>query len=177
MPADTILGSAWNAFVCAAGLEESAKLFLLWLLLRKNPHFDERMDGIVYACCVGMGFAGLENIFYLLSNLDSLMTVAITRGVLSVPGHFFYAVFMGYFYSLAFFGSSEHKTRNLLLAWAIPVLVHGAFDFALMVMAVNEGLATAALIAFYYVCKYTYKHGRIKMNEMLAMDENEIIQE
>lgn len=38
-----------DAFLLAAIPEEFAKLFMLWLLLRKNPFFDERFDGIVYA--------------------------------------------------------------------------------------------------------------------------------
>ena len=55
------IGSFWDAFRTAffgaAIPEETAKLFCLWMFLRKNPYFDERMDGIVYAVCVGMGFA------------------------------------------------------------------------------------------------------------------------
>ena len=43
-----------TAFFGAAIPEETAKLFLLWLFLRKCQDFDERMDGIVYAVCVGM---------------------------------------------------------------------------------------------------------------------------
>ena len=46
-----------NAFLLAAVPEELAKFFMLWLLLRKNPFFDEHFDGIVYAVCVGLGFA------------------------------------------------------------------------------------------------------------------------
>ncbi len=46
-----------DAFLLAAVPEELAKFFMLWLLLRKNPFFDEHFDGIVYAVCVGLGFA------------------------------------------------------------------------------------------------------------------------
>ena len=77
--AATWVGALWNAFVGAAIPEEAAKLLMLWLLLRHNPHFDERFDGIVYACCVGMGFAGTENILYLLGNIDSWQQVAVQR--------------------------------------------------------------------------------------------------
>ena len=58
----TIFGAIYDAFMSAAIPEELSKLFLLWLFLRKNPYFDERMDGIVYAVCVSLGFAGLENV-------------------------------------------------------------------------------------------------------------------
>ena len=44
-----------HSFGAAAIPEETAKLFFLWLLLRKNPYFDEHLDGIVYAACIGLG--------------------------------------------------------------------------------------------------------------------------
>ena len=51
-----------QAFLGAAVPEETAKLLMLWLLLRNSRYFDERMDGIVYAVSVGMGFAAFENV-------------------------------------------------------------------------------------------------------------------
>lgn len=64
----SILGSVSTAFFGAAIPEEIAKFFMLWLLLRKNPYFDEKMDGIVYAVCVSLGFEALENIFHTIHN-------------------------------------------------------------------------------------------------------------
>ena len=52
----TFVEAVGDAFLLAAIPEEVAKLFMLWLLLRKNPFFDEHFDGIVYAVCVGLGF-------------------------------------------------------------------------------------------------------------------------
>ena len=47
VPANTLLGSVTTAFFVAAVPEESFKLLALWLVLRKNPFFDEHFDGIV----------------------------------------------------------------------------------------------------------------------------------
>lgn len=41
----TIFGAIYDAFMSAAIPEEFSKLLVLWLFLRKNPHFDERMYG------------------------------------------------------------------------------------------------------------------------------------
>ena len=90
-------GAIADAFINAAIPEEAAKLLMLWLVLRRNRHFDEYFDGVVYAVCVGMGFAGLENIFYLIDEED-MMAVGIARGVFSIPAHFMFAVAMGYYY-------------------------------------------------------------------------------
>jgi RsiW-degrading membrane proteinase PrsW (M82 family) len=75
--------------------------------LRNNPYFDEHFDGIVYAVCVGMGFAGLENIMYVFQNMDDWMSVSVARAIFSVPGHFFFAVSMGYFYSCVHFHTAS----------------------------------------------------------------------
>ena len=91
-----------DAFLLAAIPEELAKLIMLWLLLRKNPHFDEKFDGIVYAVCIGMGFAGIENVMYLAGGIEdgSWISIGISRALFSIPGHFLFAVLMGYYYSL-----------------------------------------------------------------------------
>ena len=128
----SLLGSFYNAFFVAAIPEELAKLLMLYLMLRKNPYFDERMDGIVYAVAVGMGFAGLENVLYLYDNMDNLAGVGIIRALFAVPGHFCYAVFMGYYYSLAHFDGKNNRSLNLFLMLAVPIVLHGCYDLLLM---------------------------------------------
>ena len=80
------------AFFGAAIPEEIAKLFILWLVLRNNKFFDEKMDGIVYAVCVSLGFAALENIMYLFLHSESFITVGISRAFFAVPGHFCFGI-------------------------------------------------------------------------------------
>ena len=70
-------GAVGTALFAAALPEEMAKLLMLWLFLRKNPYYDEYFDGIVYAACVGLGFAGTENILYLLQVLINVLFVLL----------------------------------------------------------------------------------------------------
>ena len=58
----TLWDTTLTAFLGAAIPEEAVKLFALWWLLRRNPYFDEHIDGIVYAVCIGLGVAAMENI-------------------------------------------------------------------------------------------------------------------
>ena len=97
----TLIGTTVQAFLVAAVPEEAAKLLALFLILRKNPWFDEHFDGIVYAVYVGLGFAALENVAYVLSAGDQWMTVAAMRALLAVPGHYGFAILMGYYYSMS----------------------------------------------------------------------------
>lgn len=140
-----------KAFLTAAMPEEAAKLLMLYILLKKNPFFDEQLDGIVYAACVALGFAGTENIMYLLGGLSdgSWVTMGISRAIFAVPGHFFFGTLMGYFFARAWFGNPAHKTRNMFLAWFVPMLAHGIYDGILFTMpTMPEWVAGVLLIVF-----------------------------
>lgn len=145
----SIFDAFGDAFLLAAIPEELAKLVMLWLLLRKNPYFDEKFDGIVYAVCIGMGFAGIENVMYLVGGIEdgSWIGMGISRALFSIPGHFLFAVLMGYYYSLYHFGINRSPKAKAMILVA-PILAHGFFDGILFCMNVDEGLATIFTIAF-----------------------------
>ena len=147
----TLLEAVKVSFFGAAIPEESAKLFMLWLLLRNCREFDERYDGIVYAACVGLGFAGFENIGYLMQGLEdgSWISIGVSRALFAVPGHFFFGVVMGFFFGLATFGDPAKRKRNMFLAWFMPMMAHGLYDGVLMSMgAMPEYIAGIMLIVF-----------------------------
>lgn len=128
-PVDSTLANAiYNAFVCAAMPEEFCKLLMLYLCIWKNPNFDEYYDGLEYAAFVGLGFAGIENLLYI---LQGGLGLAVGRGIFAVPAHFFFAIFMGFFFSLARF-HIDRRRLFLLLAYITPVLLHGIYDAVLM---------------------------------------------
>ncbi|MBP5496296.1 MAG: PrsW family intramembrane metalloprotease [Bacteroidales bacterium] len=129
--ADTpFVDALYNAFVSAALPEEFCKLLMLYLCIWKNPYFDEYYDGLEYAAFVGLGFAGLENVLYI---LQGGLGLAFSRGIFAVPAHFFFAIFMGYFFAMARFRYSERR-KFMTLAYIVPVLLHGTYDFVLMYM-------------------------------------------
>ena len=164
-----VLGAVSSSFFGAAIPEELAKLFMLWLLLRKNRYFDEKMDGIVYAVCVSMGFAALENIMYLFSNAESFLSVGVARAIFAVPGHFCFAILMGYYYSLAKFYPLSSK-RNRALVFIAPVVVHGLYDSILLVINVTPAISSALLIVFLVFCSKMWKYGSKKIEEHLQRD-------
>ena len=157
-----------DAFVFAAIPEELAKFIMLWLLLRKNPHFDEKFDGIVYAVCIGMGFAGIENVMYLAGGIDdgSWIRIGISRALFSIPGHFFFAVLMGYYYSLYHFGIDRSPKAKAMILVA-PILAHGLFDGILFCMNVDEGLALICLFLFLYFFNKLRKRGKERIESLM----------
>ena len=167
----TLFGTTVQAFFVAAVPEECAKLLALWLVLRKNPYFDERFDGIVYACCVGMGFAGTENIIYLLGNIDAWESVAVQRAIFAVPGHFMFAVAMGYFYSMLYFGDMSWRERSRII-W-VPVTLHTIYDGLLFMASLGTILSGLLVIAFYVFCYFLFRGGQRRIAEHLERDKND----
>lgn len=165
----TWLGALWKAFVGAAIPEEMVKLLFLWLLLRKNPYFDERFDGIVYAVCVGMGFAASENILYLFQNIGSWQQVAVSRAMFAVPGHFMFAVAMGYFYAMLYFGDMSWRKAGRIF-W-VPVLLHGVYDGLLFMANLETKWAGMLLILFYLFCYQMLKGGQKRIRAHLERDK------
>lgn len=137
---------------CVAGFcEELSKLSLLWICVWRNRHFNEYFDGIVYAACVALGFAGVENIGYVFGSGDfaTAFHTGITRAILSVPGHFLFGVVMGYYFALAKF-EKRHRFGNLLLALLVPMLLHGTFD-ALLMIPENMGEGAGAFSSLMFI--------------------------
>ena len=119
-------------FLIVAVSEEAGKYFVLKKVTWKHPAFNYTFDAVVYSVAVSLGFATLENILYL---FDSDFGTAIMRALFSVPGHVIFALYMGYYYGMARFSdaySDERlKKKNLRLAFFVPVLLHGFYDFCL----------------------------------------------
>lgn len=167
--ATSILGSVSAAFFGAAIPEEIAKFIMLWLLLRKNPYFDEKMDGIVYAVCVSLGLAALENIMYLFSNAESYLSVGIARAIFAVPGHFCFGILMGYYYSLAkFYPKTPKKNKALILV--APIIVHGLYDSILFIINVTPAISGILLIVFLLFCHKMWKYGSKSIKEHIERD-------
>jgi RsiW-degrading membrane proteinase PrsW (M82 family) len=128
-----------SALLIAAMPEEAVKVSVIAFIASRSREFDEPMDGIVYGTAVGLGFAALENLLYLISSGGGWQFVAAMRGVLSVPFHGALGAIAGAYVARARFGAmlGAHKDdrwrrlRLLLLAWLVPVILHAAFDASL----------------------------------------------
>ena len=171
----------YTAFWEAGIPEELSKFIIFMVLIWWDRNFDEYMDGIVYASFIGLGFACVENIMYVFDgdSYGASMATAATRAILSVPGHFLFAVMMGYYLGLAKFATNRRK-RYLLYALLVPIFFHGTFDALLMVPdGMEEGgmkwMVTSVLfIVFILFDIKMWKRGvrRIRHLQQLSADQN-----
>lgn len=166
-----------EAFIGAAIPEEFFKLAALILLFRWRKHQNEFMDGIVYAACIGLGFALAENVKYVIGNLlesgtgEALVSVVVNRALVSVPMHFGLAVIMGYFFSYYLF-IPVRRWLSLLLAFVVPVVFHGLYDMFLMILGLNENWIFILFFLVFAVFFYLNQLGVKAIRAALKMDNN-----
>lgn len=144
LPLEGLTSVAFDAFVSAAVVEESAKALVLFLAVWRHPAFDERLDGIVYATRAGLGFALVENVMALSASETTFGFIGtfVLRAFFSVPCHAIAAGFIG---DLAARRRFDGSGPGLVGGFVIAVLLHGAFDMALYVLPLSTGWWELAL--------------------------------
>lgn len=135
-PEETLLYDVLLYFGVVALAEEGAKYALLKRITWRNPAFNCRFDGVVYATFLSLGFALWENIGYVLTYG---LGTAFVRAATAIPGHACFGVYMGCWYAQAAMldrRNDESASKAMrIMAVIVPALLHGAYDF----------LATSAL--------------------------------
>ncbi|MFD1955759.1 glutamic-type intramembrane protease PrsW [Paenibacillus thailandensis] len=119
------------SFVESAGIEELVKWFVLYHMIYNHTEFDEPYDGIVYAASISLGFATLENVMYAVLSPATFGTLMM-RALLPVSGHALFGVAMGYYLGKAKFAPSAKSRKYLAIAFALPWLLHGFYDYIMI---------------------------------------------
>ena len=109
-------------------IEEMAKFIVAWTCLRVLAHeVDVRAGGMVYAAAAALGFATIENWYYMLAVDEVLWHRALTLPF----NHVLFSSFWGV-------GLSLHKLRGKYgIVWLLAGLIlsftyHGLYDFILL---------------------------------------------
>lgn len=122
--------AAFVAFVVAGFVEEFGKFLVVRLGLFDSPYFDEPLRGLVYAAAVALGFASIENVFYMLGHGPA---VIVPRALTATLGHVFFSALWGYGLGL------DRRARDVgapARGWAFlgvtaAIVGHGAYDVLL----------------------------------------------
>ena len=140
-------------FLAVALVEEACKRWVVLKFAWRHPAFDYRFDAVVYCVFSALGFAALENILYV---AEYGFAVAVSRALLSVPGHCFFAVYMGIYLGQAKMAEramqwyyielpDESPGQYLRASLLVPTLLHGFWDFS---FSVGGGLMTVLFYLF-----------------------------
>lgn len=153
------LTDSFTQSLIVSGLtEEFAKWFLVYFLVFRHPEFDEQFDGIVYAVATAVGFATVENIFYIFLYQGDLLTYVWQRAFLPVSGHALFGVTMGYYFGKL---KQQQNGKYLFLSLFLPVLFHGMFN---SIMLMSQALVILPMTFMAFLWFYNIR----KMNATLG---------
>ncbi|MDZ4132978.1 MAG: PrsW family glutamic-type intramembrane protease [Dethiobacteria bacterium] len=120
-----LAGGFFDAFLLVAPSEELSKFLFIYLFIKNKPFYDEINDGIVYYGAGALGFALLENVFYV---LDYGFSIGILRAFTSIPIHTFCGIIVGYHAGLARFTDQLKPGRLILRGLFIAYLTHALYN-------------------------------------------------
>lgn len=126
---NTVLHAAFMAYFRAAFLEETLKYIAVRRILFKDRVAD--CGGlIVYGLASAAGFAAAENLQYV---AQGGLSAAILRMFLSIPLHCCTGMIIGMHLGYRkFLGRGHNCIDKFVVALAVPVLIHGTYDFCVM---------------------------------------------
>ncbi len=179
--------NAVDNFIGVALVEEGLKFIVLFFVTRKNKNFNSLFDGLIYAVFVSLGFAAFENVLYV---VNYGWTNALVRALTAVPGHMFFAVLMGYYYSMwhiceqanaleqglkkAGFIDKNAKEisakKYLICSLLVPILAHGLYDYCCTAETVLADIVFYVFLIFLYI--YCFK--RIKEMSKGDMEDGKL---
>ncbi|MFC1810882.1 PrsW family glutamic-type intramembrane protease [Patescibacteria group bacterium] len=144
------------AFVYTALVEEAFKYWVVKKKAYDHPAFNEYYDGVIYAVVASLGFAALENVFYV---IEGGLYVGVIRAILAVPAHALFGAIMGYYIGIARFEKNREKEKKLLsTGLLLAVLFHGIYDFFLMSETILAVLVIPMILALYLNVRRKIKH-------------------
>lgn len=136
--------AAFIAFVVAGFVEEFGKFLVVRLGLHDSPYFDEPLRGLIYASAAALGFASIENVFYMLTYGSE---VIVARALTASLGHVFFSALWGYGLGLDRRARDEGAPARgwAFLGVTAAIVAHGAYD--VLLFTGREPLALLTLIA------------------------------
>ena len=133
-PGYEIQTSVWF-FLWAAAIEEIIKFLVVYLMVLRDPEFDEPTDAMVYMISAALGFAAIENILVLFQAIPNGANAAVQIWLLRFVGatllHAVASATVGYFLALAWF-YSHHCKKLIGFGIGIATLLHLVFNIILL---------------------------------------------
>jgi protease PrsW len=133
----TVIGDVTTRYIAWAAIEELVKFGAVILIAFHANILDEPIDAMIYCITVALGFAALENAFFILSPLSAgQLSTSIVTGNLRFIGaslvHVVSSAMIGFMVGLTFYRGLLSKTTAIVLGIILAVTLHSAFNLAII---------------------------------------------
>jgi len=157
-----------SKFIFGALAEEIIKgAFVYWFAI-STSRWDEPIDTFIYAATLALGFAGIENLAYVLNdyedNFDDIQQLLVLRSFTSLLIHMISSFL--FTYGLTLYLKYHNKMNGIWLILA-GIIFHGLWN---LVIELSNSTGRAIIVGFYFVIciplfvgmVFTIKHLRLK---------------
>ncbi len=143
------LGIGFPVIVAWAAIEEVAKFAFAWALVLRRRDVDEPIDFPIYLITVALGFAALENMFFVFNPLfQGELLQSLVTGNLRFIGatlvHVLSAAVVGGALALAYYRELPEKVWYGTIGVILAILLHAFFNF-LIILTGSSSILTAFL--------------------------------
>jgi RsiW-degrading membrane proteinase PrsW (M82 family) len=148
-PADPVAATVLMATLITAVPEEFAKFFALVGIAERYVAVRRKQDILLLAVGVSLGFAVLAGIFFVVINYDSKMSVTVGHAAAALPVNAINSLIMG---ALLIGARLQSRSRLLVPALAVPVLLHALYDFPFLASALRFAVLLLSAVLAIYLC-------------------------
>ncbi|TAK57753.1 PrsW family intramembrane metalloprotease [Patescibacteria group bacterium] len=136
-----------------AGIEEIIKFAVVYVIALRSRFLDEPVDAMIYLITAALGFAAMENTFFILKPLEAgNMIQAFISGNLRFMGatllHVVASATIGFAISLTFYKPRWLKSLNLFFGVILATALHTAFNLFIIE---SSGIDTFKVFASVWV--------------------------
>lgn len=124
-------------YVAWAGIEEVVKFGAVVLIAFHANILDEPIDAMIYCITVALGFAALENAFFIISPIaGGELSLSIVTGNLRFIGaslvHVISSAVIGFMVGISFYRGLLTKTVSILVGIIFAIALHSTFNLAII---------------------------------------------
>lgn len=148
-----------------------------------SPHVCDPRALVVYAAVAAASFAGVENIGYVFGAMDVGVGVGIARALFAVPGHVCTGVLIGaglgkqkFLNQVPNASSLDQRCCNIVRIVAVPVCIHGSYNFALMAGG-GSWQSVAAAILVDLVGALLARYGVACLEQVVPVNVHSLVQQ
>lgn len=163
-----------NKFIFGAVAEEVFKGLFVYCFAISTSRWDEPIDTFVYAATLALGFAGIENLAYVLNyykdNFTAIQQLLILRAFTSIIIHIISSFLVTY--GLVLYSKYNQKINGIWLALA-GIAFHGLWNLVIEISTLHGG--RIVIVAFYFIICiplfigmiFTIKHLKLKSRKVI----------
>jgi RsiW-degrading membrane proteinase PrsW (M82 family) len=147
-------------------IEEVSKFVMTYAISIKTKHNDEAIDNVIYMITGALGFAFLENVFFLIEPIvrqETIFTVltADVRFIGATLLHATASAIVGMAMAFSFFKGRITRTLAKVIGIFLAIVLHSVFNLFIIIDKGNEAIK-ALIIIWFVVIVILFLFERIK---------------